>query len=114
VVAILKTTAYQPNGWPSGWNQYYGWGRINFAAAAAAAEATRPVITSLIWSNAQARVATGYRSGMAYTLWRSAALNDNWVQVTNAVGTQSGDSLTLTDPSPVGTSGFYRIKISVP
>lgn len=114
VIAILKTTAYQPNGWPPGWNQYYGWGRIDFAAAAAAAEATRPVITSLVWSNAQARVSAAYRSGVAYSLWRSAALNGNWVPVTNAEITLDGGSLTLTDPLPAGTNGFYRIRIAVP
>ena len=67
VIAILKTTAYQPNGWPPGWNQYYGWGRIDFAAAAAAAEATLPVITGLAWSNAYARVSTDFRSGVVFT-----------------------------------------------
>ncbi len=114
VIAILKTTAYQPNGWPPGWNQYYGWGRIDFAAAAAAAEATLPVITSLIWSNDQVLVTAAYRSGVVYSLWRSAALNGNWLPVTNAVVTLNGGSITLTDPLPSKTNGFYRIQIAAP
>ena len=114
VMSILKTTAYQPNGWPAGWNPYYGWGRIDFAAAAAAAEATRPQISSLVWSNAQARVTADYRSGAVYSLWRSPELNGVWLPVTNASVTGNGGSLTLTDPNPPGTNGFYRIQIALP
>ncbi len=117
VIAILKTTAHQPNGWPAGeWNSFYGWGRIDFAAAAAAAEATLPVITSLVLTNGQARVTASYRTGVTYSLWRRDWLNGgSWSPVTNTIAaTNNGDAIYLVDPLPPGGSGFYRIEAIAP
>src|SRR5882724_2497437 len=45
IVDILKNTA-DDKGQP-GWDAYFGWGRINFAAAAGATAATVPLISSI-------------------------------------------------------------------
>ena len=116
VIAILKTTAHQPNGWPAGeWNSFYGWGRIDFAAAAAAAEATLPVITSLVLTNGQARVTANYRTGVTYSLWRRDSLNGgSWLQVTDTIAATNGNAISLVDPLPAEGSGFYRIEAAAP
>lgn len=115
VISILKTTAYQPNGWPQGqWNQFYGWGRINFAAAATAAEASLPTVTSLVFSNNQARVTANYQTGGNYSLWRSVALGGNWSAVTNAAVATNGNTISFVDPSPPGSNAFYRIEVAAP
>jgi len=115
VIAILKGTAYQPNGWPVGqWNEFYGWGRINFASAAVAAEATLPMITNLALSNGQARVTASYRPGATYSLWRSDSLGGNWYPVTNTVAATNGNTISFVDPSPPNSNAFYRIKAAAP
>jgi hypothetical protein len=115
-IAILKTTAHQPNGWPAGeWNSFYGWGRIDFAAAAAAAEATLPVITSLVLTNSQARVTASYRTGVTYSLWRRDLLTvGSWSQVTDTIATTNGEAISFVDPLPAEGSGFYRIEATAP
>lgn len=115
VIAILKETAYQPNGWPQGqWNEFYGWGRINFASAAAAAEATLPAITSITLSNSQAHVTANYQPGPVYSLWRSASLIGSWSPVTNALAATNGNTISFVDSSPPTSNAFYRINIAVP
>lgn len=116
VIGILKRTAHQPNGWPAGeWNQFYGWGRIDFAAAAAAAEATLPMITSLVLTNGQARVTANYSSGLNYSIWWRSSLGEgNWSQVTNIMVATNGDTISFVDPLPARGIGFYQVRAAVP
>jgi subtilisin family serine protease len=115
VISILKATAYQPNGWTQGqWNEFYGWGRINFAGAASAAQASLPLVTSLVLSNDQARVTANYQTGGNYLLWRSVSLGGNWSPVTNAAVATNGNTISFVDPSPPGSNAFYRIEVVTP
>jgi subtilisin family serine protease len=115
VVAILKETAHQPNGWVRGqWNEFYGWGRIDFAAAAAAAEATLPMITNLALTNGQARVTATYQPGAGYSLWRSDSLIGNWYLVTNTVAVTNGEAITFLDLSTPGSNAFYKVQTVIP
>lgn len=116
VIAILKATAVQPNGWPAGqWNQFYGWGRIDFGAAAAAAEATLPVITGLTLTNGVARVATDAQPGAGWSLWWNASLNGGgWQPAPDAVAATNNAMLSFAAPLPAGTNGFFRLGWSPP
>jgi Subtilase family len=116
VIAILKSTAYQPNGWPAGeWNSFYGWGRIDFGAAAAAAATTLPMIANLTLTNGQARVTANFRPGANYSLWRTTGLEGgSWLPVTDAVVVTNGDSIYFVDPHPTDGGGFYRIEVTAP
>ena len=115
VITILRETAHQPNGWPSGqWNEFYGWGRIDFAAAAAAAEATLPTITNLVLNSGQARVTANYRPGPTYSLYRCDSLEGNWYPVTNAVSATNGNAISFIDPSPPKLNAFYRVRAAGP
>lgn len=113
VIELLKNSATDLG--PPGWDQYYGWGRINFAAAAAAADASRPVITSLRLSNGTAVVTVTNQPALSFALWKTPALGvATWGIVTNVVLSINAGILTLTDPAP-GTGGsFYRVEARVP
>ena len=113
VIDLLKSTAADKG--PSGWDMWYGWGRINFGAAAAAASATLPALSGALQSNGQFCVATRFKPGLDYTLWRTPALSGpQWAQVPNAVRSTNNEQILLTDPSPPGAMRFYRIQIALP
>ena len=112
VVSILRNTA-ATEGW-SGWNRFYGWGRIDFGAAAAAAAATLPVITSLVPTNGQVLVSATYRPGATFSLWRSTAVcGGHWASATNASVATNGATISFLDPSPVSSNAFYRVGAEV-
>jgi subtilisin family serine protease len=109
VIGILTNTAVQ-----LGSPLYYGWGRIDFGAAAATAMGTLPEITSAQWSNATVVIAANYRPGVTCTLWRSAELAPPvWNQVANAILATNGAEIVLTDPSPAPATAFYRVKAAL-
>jgi len=113
VIELLKNSAADLG--PPGWDPYYGWGRINFAAAAAAADASRPVIASLQLSNGTAVVTVTNQPALSFALGKTPALGAaTWEIVTNVVLSTHAGVLTLTDPAP-GTGGnFYRVEARVP
>jgi subtilisin family serine protease len=105
-IAILKRTAFQPGQSP--WNEFFGWGRINFAAAAAAA--SEPIISHGNRSNGQATVSGYLTTGLHYTLWQTTNLTaPQWSRVSNAVAQTNGAFISLTDPQPAANS-LYRIE----
>ncbi len=113
VINLLKNTAADKG--PPGWDMWYGWGRINFSAAAAAAEATLPLITSALQTNGQFCVATSLKPGLDYVLWQTPALAaPQWTQVPNQILATNDGRLFLTDPSPVQGLHFYRLGIALP
>jgi subtilisin family serine protease len=111
LIAILKTTAVD-KGQP-GWDQFYGWGRVDFGAAAGAVAATLPTITEIRRTNDQVLVSTIYKPGLNYTLWKTASLNPaNWVQVTSPPQTNL-NSLSWGDSSAFSTSAYYKVQVSL-
>lgn len=112
VISLLKDTAVDKG--PSGWDMWYGWGRINFGAAAAAAEATLPALTGALQTNGLFSVATSFKPGLDYTLWRTPALSvPQWMQVPNPTLATNDGRILLTDPSPVQTMRLYRVGVSL-
>ena len=113
VINILTNTAVNPDG--PGWNEYFGWGRIDFGAAAAVAINTLPVISGIQVSNNQATVSLNFASGLGYTLWRTAQLSPpDWLIVSNAIVQTNLNVISLTDPPPIKTDAFYRVQVSLP
>jgi len=112
VIELLRSTA-EDLGTP-GWDQYYGWGRINFAAAAAAAEATRPVIASMFLTNGTAVVTVTNRPALSFGLWKSSVLErTNWELVTNVIMSTNAGALLLADPAPGADGSLYRVEARV-
>jgi len=108
VIGILTNTAVDLG--PPGKDVYYGWGRINFAAAAAAAFATLPNIQSVQSGTNGLVVGINYQPGPQYVLWRSAQLAPPvWGMVSNTVATTNGGMVFLTDPAPPSARAFYRV-----
>jgi subtilisin family serine protease len=113
VIGLLKSTAADKG--PPGWDMWYGWGRINFGAAAAAVAATLPVLSGTLQTNGQFCLATSFKPGLNYTLWRSPTLScPQWAQVPNAVLSTSNAQILWTDPSRTGGMQFYRVRIALP
>jgi subtilisin family serine protease len=107
-IDILKNTAVDL-GQP-GWDMFFGWGRIDFGAAAAAAVSTLPVILTSTLTNGALAVSIPFKPGLAYTLWRnSSPLGLSWSQVAGTMVTTNGPTLILTDPSPPAAMQFYRV-----
>ena len=111
VIGILTNTAVDL-GTP-GWDEYYGWGRIDFGAAAVATAATLPNILSVQWTNNAVAVSANFRPGLEYSLWRTAQLTPaTWAQATNILATTNGDAISLVDRSPLPGAAFYRVQAS--
>jgi hypothetical protein len=112
VIGILTGTAVDLG--PPGWDEFYGWGRIDFGAAAAATAATLPNISSVQWSNHNIVVTAAFRPGLNYGLWRSAQLAAPfWRQVTGALLSTNAGEIALTDPAPLSSEAFYRVQASL-
>ncbi|MCL5096513.1 MAG: S8 family serine peptidase [Candidatus Omnitrophica bacterium] len=116
VIDLLKSTALDKG--PPGCDRWYGWGRINFGAAAAAAVATLPRIAGVDHANSQVIVSTEFHSGLTYSLWRTSTLpGEPWIQVTNAALSFDGNRVLFRDalsPNASERPQFYRIGVSVP
>ena len=113
IIEILKNTA-DDRGQP-GWDPFFGWGRINFAAAAEATVATLPTISVISASQNQVSVSAVLKTNLNYTLARTTLLTGlGWNVVANVSARTNGSVLTLTDPSPPPGSAYYRIQVSVP
>jgi hypothetical protein len=111
VIEILTNTA-RDLGQP-GWDEFYGWGRIDFGAAAAAAAATLPNIAAAQWNSGSFVVTASFRPGLNYSLWRSGQLApSSWAQVNNVVLATNGGVIFLSDPAPSPAQAFYRVQAS--
>jgi hypothetical protein len=113
VIGILRDTSVDLG--PSGWDQYYGWGRVNFGAAAAAAVATLPNITGATQQGNSFAMSATYRPSETCTLWRTTQLNlPLWTLVTNAIIVTNGAVVNLSDPAPPSGRAFYKVAATVP
>jgi hypothetical protein len=113
IIDLIKNSAAD-KGQP-GWDQYFGWGRVNFGAAASAAAQSLPLISSVHWTNAQVVVSAGFKPGLNYLLWKTPQLAPpTWTVVTNAALQTNAGTIVLTDPAPAGSPLFYRIQAGLP
>jgi subtilisin family serine protease len=111
VIGILANTAVDLG--PAGWDQFYGWGRIDFGAAAASTAATLPNISSIQWSDGAFVVAANFRPGLRYSLWRATQLNPpSWALCADVLLATNGGTISLSDRAPFSTSAFYQVRAS--
>ncbi len=109
VIQILKSSAIDLGS--PGWDQYYGFGRINFAGAAAAAAASRPVISSLQLTHGLAVMSVANPWQLALRLWKTSAVGaPKWETVVNTMLSTNADIVTLTDPEPANLINFYQVE----
>lgn len=113
VIDLLKTTAVDKG--PTGWDIFFGWGRIDFAAAAAAARATLPVILRLSVADQEVLITSRYQPGATHSLWRAGDfMPGTWTRVTNAILSTNGEDLVWRDRPPAGKTQFYRVGLGFP
>ena len=108
VIGILTNTAVDLG--PPGWDEYFGWGRINFGAAAAATIATLPTISNIQVANSQVTISANYYPGLNYVLWQTSQLApSNWLPVTNTITSTNSNVIMFVVPLPAAPESFYRI-----
>ena len=113
IIGLLQATAVDLG--PPGRDSFYGWGRIDFAAAATAARATRPLIANVRWENGQVTMEVTWRPGPRYSLARSPTLAPGqWQPVVGAILATNVGTLSLTDPAPPPGPTFYRVQLAAP
>jgi Subtilase family len=112
LIDILKTTAVD-KGQP-GWDQFYGWGRVDFGAAANAVTATLPKISGIRCTNNQVFISAAYKPGLNYSLWKATILNPaNWTQVAGSPQTNL-NTINWIDSSASSDSAFYKVQVILP
>ena len=111
-IELLKSTAVDLGS--PGWDQFHGYGRIDFGAAAAGAQASRLAITRLEVLNGKAVLTLTNAADLGVVLWKSPDLHSSWEKVTNAVLSTNAGVLTLTDPFQAETASFYRVEARSP
>jgi len=113
VVEIMKRTAVDKG--PPGWDQWFGWGRIDFAAAAAEAHGLLPRLELTGFAGSRPLFRTHYQSGNEYSLWRATAPpTANWILVSDPFVSTNGNTLHLQDAEPPPTQAFYQLGVSRP
>ena len=109
VIDLLKRTAVDLGS--PGWDQFHGFGRIDFAQAAAAANASRLAVTSFQVNNSAAFLTLTNATGLDLVLWKRATLDGAWEEVTNASITTNAGVLTIADQNALGEkTTFYRVE----
>jgi subtilisin family serine protease len=112
-IGILTNTAVDL-GTP-GWDEYYGWGRVNFGAAAAATVATLPTISNIQIANNQVTVSANYCPGLNYVLLQTSQLvPPDWSPVTNTITYPNLNVIMFSVPLHAAPESFYRIEVSAP
>lgn len=109
VIEILKSSAMDLGS--PGWDQFYGYGRINFAGAAAAANESRPTISNLQLTNGTAVITVANPWQLSLKLWKTSAIGTlQWDPVVNTILATNADPVTVTDSTPGGLINFYRVE----
>lgn len=109
VIDILTNTAV-----PLGAANYYGAGRVDFAAAATATIATLPNILDVHAAGGVVSLTANYRPGLAYALWQTGDLSEPGTLATNVAAATNGNTIILRDLSPPAGGCFYRVVAGPP
>lgn len=97
----------------AGWDQTFGWGRIDFGQVAKSTFATLPISRISLLRFAPPTVSAVYETGAHYRLFRSPNIEKPvWEWVTNAQTEVEGGVITLSDPSAGARAAFYQVEIT--
>lgn len=94
-----------------GWDQRFGWGRIDFGRAARLTFERSPI--SHIAADANGAEAV-HELGTSYRLFRSSEVEGVWSVVNDPIAKIGDGRIHLRDPSPPSGAAFYRIEITRP
>lgn len=109
-IDILKQTAVDLG--DSGWDMWFGWGRIDFGAAAAMAWARLPRINISSVSDGVMTIQTGVDSSFECQLWTTKFTGCGfWSLVSNAIIITNDGKLYFECPITDDDQVFYRLSI---
>ncbi len=112
VIAILKQTAVDRG--PAGWDEWYGWGRVDLFGAAAAAAVRLPHLTLVGLDHEGVHLAADYYPDCSYTLWAaSSAAPPQWSPVIDALWSTNASRVLIQDPNSAHLARFYRLEVRV-
>jgi subtilisin family serine protease len=107
VIDVLRATAIDKGN--PGWDEDFGWGRVNFSGAVNDALKTLPNIMSLSRDSSGIQVAVRSVVPMFLALERADRFStSNWVQV--AFVNSSSSNITVFSDQPESNPAFYRVR----
>lgn len=109
IIDIMKTGALDLG--VSGWDQYFGWGRLDFGKIAQSTFATLPI--SKIAAEPDYTVKAEYVPGAEYQLLRSTNATE-WQAVTGYTVETNGTSLFFKDNASPEQQAYYEIQVRLP
>jgi subtilisin family serine protease len=112
-IDLLKSTAKDLGS--VGWDQFHGFGRIDFARAAERAQASRLAVTGLQVMSGEAFLTITNATGLDLVLWKRATLDAPWEEVKDAILTTNAGIYTVADRrSESESKRFYRVEGRIP
>ncbi|MGN6385534.1 MAG: S8 family serine peptidase, partial [Verrucomicrobiota bacterium] len=109
IIDIMKTSALDLG--VAGWDQYFGWGRLDFGKIAEATFATLPI--SKIAVEPSYTIKAEYVPGAEYQLLRSTNATE-WQAVTGYTVETNGTSLFFKDNESPEQQAYYEIQVRLP
>ncbi|MDX1952456.1 MAG: S8 family serine peptidase [Verrucomicrobiota bacterium] len=99
----------------TGWDQFYGWGRIDFARAARKTFGTLPHAKVQNLAQALNGIQTGYLPGVSYSLYAAESLMGPWELINEPQFITNENVLTILEPivSPHPIR-FYKTELVLP
>jgi subtilisin family serine protease len=100
---------------PAGWDQYFGWGRLDFGKLALATFATLPISRIQAQIQDSFTIQAQYMPGAQYELFRAPQLHPaSWVKLDDFSVLTNEPSLIFKDHSPLPGQAFYQLRIRLP
>ncbi len=109
---ILRETAVDL-GTP-GWDQDFGWGRVDFGRVAERTFATLPVSRIAAVRDGAVKIVAVRVQGAVYRLFRRDAASSPWGLVSDSIMETTQNTVIFTDPNPPRKTAFYRVEITLP
>jgi thermitase len=98
-----------------GWDQDYGWGRVDFGRVAQKTFATLPASRIAAVRDGPVKIVAVKVEGARYRLFRrDDFLSSAWVWVSSAKMEANQNTVIFTDPDPPAKSAFYQVEITFP
>ncbi len=97
-----------------GWDQHYGWGRIDFSQAAEKTFATLPVSRIAAERASTVTIVAVRVAGATYRLARQLDFGAPWETVGDVISEATDATVKLVDPAPPHGQAFYRVEITLP
>lgn len=95
-----------------GWDLWFGWGRVDFGAAAGAAQARLPRLSILSCTNNLITIATGVPANLRCQLWRSTETSGlAWTLAADAQYGTNGDQWIVTASAASNQGAFFRVSL---